>query len=185
MRKLEIVFTRSRKKISFISKAIMWYMGTDYSHVARRAYIGKHMREMYYQSSEHKVNYEYKDVFHKKHEIIAEYNILIEDDLYSEVADMCLTQAGAVYATMQNLGIVWVDICSRLGFKVKNPWKKGRNCSELIYLAVLKKLIPDLDSKYVADTINPRQIEDIIKANFKQSEDGIYRLSKNQNLKKD
>ena len=177
MRKLEIVFTRSKKKVSFISKAIMWYMGTKYSHVARRAYIGKNMREMFYQSSERKVNYEYKDVFHKKHHIVAEYNIEIEDDLYGEVADMCLTQAGAVYATMQNLGIVWVDFCAKFGKKVKNPWKKGRNCSELIYIAVLQKLIPNLDEKYNADTIKPHQIEEIINTYFKKGKDGIYRLS--------
>lgn len=149
-------------------------MNKDYSHVARKAYIGKNNREMYFQSSEGKVNYEYKDVFLSKHEIVLDYVIEVSDELYQEIADTCLLEAGKKYATMQNVGIVFVRVCGWLGIKKQNPWKDGRNCSELIYNVILKKMIPWLS--YSEDLIEPHQIEAIIEANFQVGEDGIYRL---------
>lgn len=53
-----------------------------------------------------------------------------------------------------------VDITKILGIKATNPWKKGRNCSELIYLKVLVPMFGDLG--YNPDTIKPYHIEDIL-----------------------
>lgn len=174
MRTLEIVFTKSKKKLAIISWLIRIYTGKPYSHIVRKAYIGKNKREMYYQSSENKVNYEYKTIFLKKHEVVREYKLLISDEIYQEIADECLKQAGVEYATMQNLGYLYVDFMKKLGKNVENPWKKGKNCSELIYVAVFKKLLPHLELN--PNKVKPHHIEAIIISNFKKLEDGQWRL---------
>lgn len=70
---------------------------------------------------------------------------------------------------MQNAGIVFVDV----GLLKDTPWKDGRNCSELIYIKVLKKMIPELD--YNPDTIKPHEIENIILKHFTEK-DGFWYL---------
>lgn len=171
MRHLEIVFTKSKKKFAVFSKLIMIYTNRPYSHVARKTYIGTNKRELYFQSSEGKVNYEYTDVFHKKHEIVKSYTLEVSDELYQKIADSCLVEAGKDYGFMQNLGIVLVD----LKLTKTNPWKHGRVCSELLYVTILKQLVTDLE--YNKDTIKPSDIENIIVENFTQ-EDGIWKLNK-------
>ncbi len=77
----------------------------------------------------------------------------------------------------QNLGIAWLDILFKLfGKKFNNPWTKGRNCSELLYIATFKQLIPGLDKIYSENTIKPHEIEEIILNNFEKGEDSIWRL---------
>lgn len=61
---------------------------------------------------------------------------------------------------MQNIGIVLVDICRLFGYKIKNPWKKGRNCSEIIYEVILKELHPELS--YNPQLIKPHHVSRIL-----------------------
>ena len=79
--------------------------------------------------------------------------------MYLTIRNECHEEAGAPYGVMQNVGIVLVDILNVFGVKVKNPWKTGRNCSELLYLHVFKHLGDyDLD----ADLVKPHDIESLI-----------------------
>ena len=146
----------------------MWWTGKNYSHVARSIEI-RDWGQRYYQASEGKVNYEYEDYFMAKHHIVKKYELSISEDLDRDIKKACYKEAGNKYATMQNLGIVLVDIAAFFGLKIKNPWKKGRNCSELIYTQVLKKMYPEL--AYNPDTIKPHQIDEILmEKGFKPSE---------------
>ena len=166
MKEIKIVFTRSKKKIAFLSKAIMWWTNKNYSHVARAVQI-RDWGYRYYHASEGKVNYEYEKYFNEKHEVVKEYTLSVCEEIDRTIKKACYEEAGNAYGMMQNLGIFLIDI----GLINKNPWKKGRNCSELIYLLVLKKLIPNID--YNPDTIKPHEVESIILEHFKENE-GVW-----------
>ena len=160
MKEVEIVFTTSKKKFAPFSKLIMWYTNKPYSHVARKAKLDLLQYHHYYQASEGKINYEYEDFFNKKHKIVKSYTIQISNHFYEELIKESWMQVGNKYGTMQNLGILIVDLLAKIGIKATNPFKKGMNCSELIYRTVFSKLIPNLP--YRPDLIKPHQIEEII-----------------------
>ena len=63
-----------------------------------------------------------------------------------------------------SLTIAVVDFAKQvLGVKVKNPWRKDQNCSELVFRHVICVAYPEFSKKYDPDTISPRDIEDIVK----------------------
>ena len=75
---------------------------------------------------------------------------------------------------MQNLGIFLTDIHYKIFKKnKKNPWKKGRICSEILYSKCFKVLLPFLD--YDEDKIKPEHIEEIIDKYFYKKDD-LYLL---------
>ena len=187
MKELEIVFTKTRKKIPIVSWIIRWYLSIlkngwkgivrlyNYSHCARGFYALGDIK-MYYQANEGKVNYENEIPFLSKHEIVKSYKIQVNDEIYKKISRDCLKDAGVKYGLKQNLGIILVDIFELFGKKINNPWKSGKNCSELIYENVFKILFPELS--YNKDTIKPHQIEKIILDNFKRNDKDIWELIK-------
>lgn len=164
MKTIQLVFTKSRLFLPLGSWAIRLWTWKSYSHVAKHTIIDS--EHMFYQSNDGKVNYEHKDVFLKKHKIVKVYRIKVPCSMCTNIHRECLKNAGKPYAFLQNLGIVIVDIFKNIGIKIRNPWKKGKNCSELVYSLILKKLYPEL--KYDPDTIKPHHIEKIlIQKNYK------------------
>jgi hypothetical protein len=165
-KELRIVFTKSKKKFPIASWAIRLWTGKEYSHVARAVQI-RDWGWRFYQASEGKVNYEYEKYFLQKHEIVKDYILLISPEMDRKIKKECYEQAGNRYGTIQNLGIVFVDILHKItGRKVDNPWKKGKNCSELLYENVFSILCSDLN--YDPNTVKPHQIEEIILKYFKE-----------------
>ena len=173
MRNLDIVFTKSIKKLPIGSWSIMWWTNKEYSHVARMTTLYGSVN-LYYQASDGKVNYECSDIFLSKHQIIYKYTLNISDELYKKISEKCVSNAGKKYGLLQNIGIVYSDIMSKIGISVDTPFKNGQNCSELIYECVIKELIPHL--KYNKNLIKPHQIEDIILKYFQCGVDGFYTL---------
>jgi hypothetical protein len=158
MRTIKIVFTKSKKTLPIFSWLVRLWTWKPYSHVARnKVILGE---SMFYQASEGKVNYENWKVFSKKHYIVKTYYLHVPDEIELKMSIACLKEAGKSYAMLQNMGIVIVDVLGVLGIRATNPFKKGRNCSELLYLNVLKPLCPDLD--YRPDLIKPHHIEEIL-----------------------
>lgn len=173
MKTLDIVFTESAKTLPIGSLAIKLYTGKPYSHVAVQQEV-RDWGKRYFQASEGKVNYEFEKFFLKKHRIVRQYTIEISPELDRAIKKACYLEAGNAYGTMQNLGIVLVDFLKIFNIRATNPWKSGRNCSELIYVEVLKRLMPRLDLN--PDTVKPHQLEEIILNNFTQLEDGNWIL---------
>ena len=173
MKELNIIFTKSKKKLPIGSWAIRWWTKKPYSHVARKVILMGDI-PMYYQANEYSVNYEHESVFNQKHLLIDSFCLEITDECSKNVSRACLEEAGKEYALKQNIGIVLVDIAKRFGIRMKNPWKKGRNCSELIYTNVLKIMIPKLD--YDENLIVPHQIEEIILKYFTKDDNGLYKI---------
>ena len=163
MKELKIVFTKSKVRLPIFSKLIMWWTKKPYSHVAREV-TRRNWGAGYYQASEGNVNYEHESVFYNKHELVREYTLIVDSLLELEIRKACWKECGKKYGMLQNVGIFLID----LGLIKDNPWKSGRNCSELIYLKVLKKMIPELNLN--PDTIKPHEIEDIILNYFEKNQ---------------
>ena len=166
MRELKIVFTKSKKKIALFSRLLRWWTRKPYSHVAREV-IRQDWGAGYYQASEGHVNYEHESVFHKKHEIVKSYTLMVDDHYEMSVRKACWEDCGKDYGVWQNVGIFLVDI----GLLRDTPWKDGRNCSELIYLKVFHDLLP---LNYNPDTIKPHHLEDIILEYFVERDGKWY-----------
>lgn len=165
MRDMKIVFTKSKKRFPIFSWLIQLWTGKPYSHVAREV-VRRDWGAGYYHASEGKVNYEHENVFNVKHEIVRSYTVSIPTELEMKIRKECWSECGNDYGMLQNLGIVLVDICKIFGVRVTNPWKKGRNCSELLYLTVFKQIHPELD--YDPDTIKPHHIDDILTTKYRE-----------------
>lgn len=172
MRIIPIVFTKSKKPLPLGSWLIRLWTKKSFSHVARKLTLYGDI-ELYYQANEGKVNYENKEIFDTKHEIVLEYKLEVSDGVYRNVSRECVKEAGKKYGLMQNLGIVLVDILKIIKVNTKNPWQDGKNCSELIFTNVLKILDPNLSND--PNKIKPHEIENIIKLHFKLCTDGIWR----------
>jgi len=160
VKKLKIVFTKSKKRMPFLSWGIMLWTWKPYSHVALETNISWLEKPMYFQASDGAVNYEYQTHFDKKHEIITKYELEVPETLYYKMGKARLQHAGEKYGMLQNVGIFVTDILNLVNIKIDNPWKKGKNCSELIYEVILKEMYPDL--KYDSQKIKPHHIEDIL-----------------------
>ena len=167
---IEIVFTKSKKKFPIGSWLIRWWTKQPYSHVAKRL-PRRDWGHGYYQANDGKVNYEHEDVFHTHHIIVKEYKIKVEAELELAIRKSCWKETGKKYALMQNLGIFLVDVLKIIGIKINNPWKDGRNCSELLYVNVFKQMIPGL--QFDENKIKPHEIEQIVLEHFIE-QDGFW-----------
>jgi len=68
----------------------------------------------------------------------------------------CIDHAGQEYGLMQNIGIFLSEV---LGWK-KNPWRSGKNCSELI-AAILQVEGYEFDKSL--DLITPKDIDEVLR----------------------
>lgn len=186
MKLLDIVFTKSKKKLPIFGWLIMWWTSVlnhgyrgffklwGYSHVAKGVEI-RDWGKRYFQASGTQVNYEHEKFFDQKHEIVKKYTIEVYEHIDIAIKKACYQEAGNKYGIMQNLGIFLTDIYYNVFHgNTKNPWTKGRNCSEIMYANWAKVLIPDLT--YDENKIKPHEIEEIILAHFVKGKDCIWRL---------
>lgn len=159
MRSFTIGFSKSTIPFPIGSYAIRLYQGTEYSHVFVILDTARHLgSDTVYQSSRGMVNCMSLDVFLEENEIVEIHRIEVPDDVYVAIRNGLHSETGRHYGTLQNLGIPISDLLN-----IKNPWKKGYNCSELIYEKVLLPLNPDLSLHYDKDTVTPKDVNEIIK----------------------
>jgi hypothetical protein len=150
MKNISIVFTKSRTKFPIFSWIIRAYTRKPYSHVAIK------LANMFYQSPS---GYHSEHNFLAKYRIERSYEIQICDDIYEDIKKECDYYSGYPYSVLQNLGIVLVDFLKIFNKKIKNPWPKGANCSEIVYKCLIIKLWRIKKDK---DAIKPHHIEQIL-----------------------
>ena len=168
MRTFRIGFSKSTLKFAIASWLIRWYEKTPFSHTFVEYNTASHLgSDTIYQSSRGMVNNMSKTVFLEENEITHIFTIVCDDETYKEMRNGLHSVTGKHYGFWQNFGIIISDI-----FKIKNPFKKGYNCSELVYEKVLKKLFPELE--YNKDNVTPRMVYEILRENKDV-------ISKNQN----
>lgn len=168
MKTFKVGFSRSTIKFPIASWLIRWYEKTPFSHTFIEYNTAHHLgSDTIYQSSRGMVNNMSKDVFLEENEITNVFTIVCEEEIYIEMRNGLHSVTGKYYGFWQNIGVVIADI-----FKINNPFKKGYNCSELVYEKVLKKLFPELE--YKKDNVTPKMVYEILKENR-------YALSKTKN----
>lgn len=156
MRSFRIGFSKSTIAFPIGSWAIRLYQGTEYSHVFVIFDTVKHLgSDTVYQSSRGMVNNMSLDVFLEENDITDMYRIEVPDNVYVAIRNGLHSETGRHYGTMQNLGIVLSDV-----FGVKNPWKKGYNCSELVYEKVLLPLDSSLSLN--KNEVTPKDVFNIL-----------------------
>jgi len=163
MRTLKIGFSKNKyEKIG--SVVIQRVLGRDYSHTFFE-FNTKHIFDdntIFHSSMASGVSYWSNIKFEEQNIKVAMYEIEMEDNLYKELRNDLHKKSGNSYAHLQNLGILLVDFLQDLGVNISNPFRKGENCSELVYTALLK-LHPELNESYKKNTIRPDHIEEILK----------------------
>lgn len=120
------------KKFKIFSKLIRWYLKTPYSHVYMKFYSKSLDRWIIYEAVGNGVRFIGKNLFEKTVDIVEEFEIPITDEKQIEMLQWCVDNSGVKYGCLQNIGIVVANIL-RLN---KNPFKSGKNCSELIAEAI-------------------------------------------------
>lgn len=166
MRRLTIGFSRNRQGKIF-SRILQWYLKTDISH----CYIKYETDELIgdnaiYQSIFGKgIGYMSEQVFLKDNIQVREYQIELSEEMYCKVRKDLFLQCGKDYGFMQNIGIFIVDSVRRiLKLNIKNPFKGGQNCSELILRHLLKEAYPKETEGLEPNTVSPKQIEEVVKS---------------------
>lgn len=147
--------------MALFSWAIRLYEGTEFSHT----YLEFDTKRIFnddtiFQSSKGMVNYMSKSVFLTENAVVNEFEFELPEEIYRDMRIELHANAGLKYALMQNVGVIITDIAKFFGKEMKNPWKKGYNCSELVYKHVIKYLYPE--EKRDPDLITPKEVFELL-----------------------
>lgn len=162
MRKLYIHFSRSTKKFNHFSRMLQWYEGLPISHVAVELPTSKGLGQNFVLHSTvgSGVSLISKKRFLEDNEVMESYTIKLEIEEYKKIRNAMLDDCGEEYAMMQNIGIFLIDVARRLGIISKNPFKKGQNCSELVYRHIISNRYQNFNID--PDLIKPSKIREIL-----------------------
>lgn len=135
MKQIVIGFSKASTPRPIFSWLIMWALKTPYSHVYLKYQDDYLDRTVYYQASHTLVNYMTPPTFLGQEIVIEEFVFNVSDDNFKAIRQFAFDQAGKPYGTMQIVGLAWVLICAKLGFKVRNPFRGAGTtwiCDQLI-----------------------------------------------------
>lgn len=163
MKKLTIGFSKSKKTFPIASWLIMLYQWTKFSHVYIRLETPFLGSDTITHASEGKILRMSDEQFNKRHKVIEEIEILVDDNAYKSMILELHKASGDDYGLMQNLGIIIVDFFNLLNIKIKNPFQSGWNCSEFVYV-MLRNLDPKITKKEDPQTITPKQVYKLLKS---------------------
>jgi hypothetical protein len=137
------------------SKAIQWWLNTDYSHVYVRWYLSSQEREIVYQASHGMVHFTSLEHFTRDNLIVKEYVIDLTDEQFKKFSGKCIDLAGESYSKLELLQIFIRDIFKE---KINFQDQPGYICSELMC-----ELLEDIGIKFT----KPKHLvrpDDIMKA---------------------
>lgn len=130
MEQIEIGFSRPTNVLfPFGSWAIRLYQNSEYSHVYIKIFSKKLNRYMIYEAvGNGGVRFIGLDQWKKKAKEVESFNLNVESEKTIELLQFLVDTCGIDYGFMQNIGIVYANFFG----KPKNPWRKGKNCSEAV-----------------------------------------------------
>lgn len=162
MKKIKIHFTRNKRGKIF-SKILQWYESIPVSHVTIE--MENIISDCYFHSVIGAgVSIMSERVFLDKNEIMETYEIYLNDYDYAMLKRYIIKNLGEPYSILQNLGIALHDFLMKFYIKIANPWKKGYNCSELVFLAIINKIYEGYEH-IEPDIVTPKDIRDILLEN--------------------
>lgn len=155
MKSFHIGFSKNRQGKVF-SRLLQWYMKKDYSHT-----FFKFDDKILHAEINDGVNYWSIEKFEEHNVTTKLYKVTVTDEYFEEIMEELDLHSGHSYAFLQNIGIIAVDILKNIGISIRNPFRYGDNCSELVFHGLLETH-PDLSSNYSINSIRPDHIEDIL-----------------------
>jgi hypothetical protein len=155
--KLVVGFSRPRSGFVPFAKAIMWFEGTDYSHVYLKFKSDSLNRTIIYQASSTMVNFMGSNVFDGHAQIVAEYEIEIPEDSRVALMQMLIDRAGMPYGIKEVIGIFFYKT---LGWKIFQDGEKSFVCSELVARILYGLAIPGNFSHL--DFVTPKDIRSFV-----------------------
>lgn len=135
--KLTIGTSRSNK---IASKAIQWWMNTNYSHVYARWELKTQQRDIIYHAARGMVHFQSYENFLKASTPVKEFALEITDEQFAKFSRRCIDLAGESYSQLELLQILLCDIS---GGKIRFQDQPGYICSELMC-----ELLEDLGIKF-------------------------------------
>src|ERR1017187_1265933 len=124
MKTIQVVFTKSTKKLPVFSWLIQWAEHTDYSHVAIRMIDSETQLPIYYQSSHTMVNCMGEEEFLAEEKILNSFEFQIDDSLQVALHAFAIKQLGKPYGVVSTVGLGWVQLNKLFGRKTTNPFKQ-------------------------------------------------------------
>lgn len=153
--RIYIGFSKSKKLFPVGSWLIRLYQKSTYSHCYIRIPHNDKSDSIFH-ASEGIVHRMSETHFDKKHEIVAEFAIDLPRETYLAMGNIAHELSGSDYGLLQNIGIIFVRFFKRFDIKIKNPFKKGWNCSELVcyMMKQFDNNFNDLD----VNTVTPKEL---------------------------
>ena len=161
-KQLIIGFSKSKKKFAIGSLLIRLYQMTPYSHCYIKVQSHAFPTPTIIHASEGKILRMSGTQFDKRHEIVEEFCLELNDTDYKEVTQLMHEISGDDYSIMQNIGIVLLDVARFFGIRMRNPWISGWNCSEFV-MEMIKRYYPCKFKNIDPNTVTPKEIYAIMK----------------------
>jgi len=160
---MTIGFSRNKNDMIF-SVILQKYMKRNYSHCFIEFDTSSHLGDnaIYHSSLSSGIGYMSKAIFEDINVIVKYYTISMEDHVYDNIKRQLFSVCGKKYGLMQNVGIFLTNLLSAFLIKIKNPFTKGENCSEMVFRHCLSIIYPSLLDKYDPETVTPSDIQDIM-----------------------
>lgn len=152
-----IGFSKPKNKVLPIgSWAIRLFMKTSYSHVYIRFYSESINRTLIYEAvGVGGVRFIGEKLWNTKATEIKSFTLKVKKNNSTTLLQELVDDCGIDYGHLQNLGI----FLARIFNWKKNPWRKGKNCSEIV-AKFLKSEGYQLDK--AIDLITPKDIESML-----------------------
>lgn len=159
MKEIYIGFSKSKKRLPIGSWLIRLYQGcTEYSHIYIRVRMKTLPSDKIFHASEGKVQNMSGTQFDKRHEVVEEYSITVDDGTYKRLIRELHEASGDDYGIMQNIGLLYTDMMREwFGKRVPNPFTAGFNCSEFVR-DMLEVVYPITYSKIDPNSTTPKDI---------------------------
>lgn len=155
-----IGFSRPKgHKFPIGSWLIRLHQRTSYSHCYIRFYSESLNRVLVYEAvGSGGVRFIGYKAWSQKAEELLSFTIKAKKCNSTTMLQAFVDEAGTDYGHLQNIGIFLANI---FGWK-KNPWRKGRNCSEIVGLFLKSE---GYEVNKPLDLLTPKDIENILKSN--------------------
>lgn len=163
MRNIIVGFSKP-KKANPLSNAIMWFMGTKFSHVYVAFISNSISRTLIYQANRHGCHFIGKEKFSEDNQVVEYFLLSITEEQYRHCIQKAVDLAGTEYGTMQLIGIGLEISMRKIGIKdAKNPIPDNHRyvCSELVAVILKDCLGYQIDTPL--EQITPDDIYKLIK----------------------
>ena len=153
--RLTIGFSKSNKRFPLFSWLIRAYLRAPYSHVYILLPPTENRSEIIFHASEGLVHNISPSNFNKKHQKVSEFDIIMTKLEFDKVKTELLELSGSDYGILQT---AFLPIARLLN--IRNPFKKGVNCSEFVLKMLKKQIVTNIHE----DVVTPKDIFQILES---------------------